>query len=45
MLWILIALVAFALLAGCKKEEAKPQERLTDVSVIKITPRDTPVTS
>ena len=45
MRWILIALVAFALLAGCKKEEAKPQERLTDVSVIKITPRDTPVTS
>jgi membrane fusion protein (multidrug efflux system) len=42
---ILIALVALALVAGCKKEEAKPQERPpTEVSVIKVTPRDTPVT-
>ena len=44
MRWILISLVAFALFAGCKKEEAKPQERPpTEVSVIKVTPRDTPV--
>ncbi|HMK14012.1 MAG TPA: efflux transporter periplasmic adaptor subunit, partial [Burkholderiales bacterium] len=40
---ILISLVALALVAGCKKEEAKPPA-IPEVSVVKVTPRDTPVT-
>ena len=43
MRWILISLTVFALLAGCKKEEAKPQA-LPEVSAIKVTARDTPIT-
>ena len=43
MRWIFVMLVAFALLGGCKKEEAKAPA-LPEVSVIKITPRDTDVT-
>ncbi|MGH8710487.1 MAG: efflux RND transporter periplasmic adaptor subunit [Burkholderiales bacterium] len=43
MRWILISLTALALLAGCKKEEAKPQA-LPEVSAIKVTSRDTPIT-
>ena len=43
MRWILISLVALALLDGCKKEEAKPQA-LPEVSAIKVTSRDTPIT-
>ena len=43
MRWILISLVAFALLAGCKKEEEKPPG-LPEVSAIKLTSHDTPIT-
>lgn len=46
--WFRIGLAAVfasaALLAGCKKEEKKPEERPpVEVSVIKTVPRDTPV--
>jgi membrane fusion protein (multidrug efflux system) len=41
---ILIALVALALVAGCKKEEAKPQQQFAEVSVMKVVPSDTPIT-
>jgi len=41
LIWLFLVLV---LLAGCKKEEAKPQERPpTEISVITVTPSDTPV--
>jgi len=43
MRWIFVTIIAFALLTGCKKEEAKPPAP-AEVSVIKVTPRDTPVT-
>src|SRR5512136_2881028 len=46
-LWISlfsIAIVLCALLAGCEKEQAKPQPPPPEVSVIKIEPRDVPVT-
>ncbi len=40
----LVTLAACALLAGCGKQEATPESRPpTDVSVIHIVPRDTPV--
>ena len=43
MRWILISLVLFVVLPGCKKQDAKPPP-LPEVSVIKVTPRDTPIT-
>jgi membrane fusion protein (multidrug efflux system) len=46
-LWVIIFLVAVvlcALFAGCKKEQPKPQAPPPAVSVIKIEPRDVPVT-
>jgi membrane fusion protein (multidrug efflux system) len=45
-LWVSIFFVAVmlcALLAGCKKEQPKPQAPPPEVSVIKIEPRDVPV--
>jgi membrane fusion protein (multidrug efflux system) len=39
-----VAVVLFGLLAGCKKEQPKPQAPPPEVSVIKIEPRDVPVT-
>lgn len=40
-----IALVGVALVAGCGKEQAKPEARpAVEVVAIKVTPRDTPVT-
>ncbi len=44
MRWLLITLAASAWLTGCENEEPKPQARPpVEVSVIKVTPRDTPV--
>jgi len=43
MRWILITIVTLALLASCKKEEAKAPP-LPEVSVINVIPRDTAVT-
>ena len=45
-LWVgifFVAVVLFGLLAGCKKEQPKPQAPPSEVSVIKIEPRDVPV--
>jgi len=45
-LWVgifFVAVVLFGLLAGCKKEQPKPQAPPPEVSVIKIEPRDVPV--
>ncbi len=39
-----VAVVLFGLLAGCKKEQPKPQAPPPEVSVIKVDPRDVPVT-
>lgn len=45
MRWLLIPALATLLLCGCGKEEAKPQAPPpTEVSAIKVEPRDTPVT-
>jgi len=42
--WLLTALVALTLLTGCKKEAATAQARpAVEVTVLKIAPRDTPV--
>jgi membrane fusion protein (multidrug efflux system) len=38
-----VAVVLFGLLAGCTKEQPKPQAPPPEVSVIKIEPRDVPV--
>ncbi len=45
MRWLLIALTVPALLAGCGKQEAKPRAvPPAEVTVLKIVPRDIPVT-
>jgi len=45
MRWLLITLAATGFLAGCEKNAAKSQERPpAEVTVIKVVPRDTPVT-
>jgi membrane fusion protein (multidrug efflux system) len=45
MRWSLVALAVSLPLAACNKEEAKPQARPpAEVSVIRVTPADTPVT-
>jgi membrane fusion protein (multidrug efflux system) len=46
-LWVrlfFVAVLLFGLLMGCKKEQPKPQAPPPAVSVIKIEPRDVPVT-
>ena len=46
-LWVnifFVAVLLFGLLVGCKKEQPKPQAPPPEVSVIKIEPRDVPVT-
>ncbi len=43
---LLVGLVSFALLSGCRSDVAKPDARpAAEVSVVKIEARDTPVTS
>ena len=45
--WLTLLILSIALfdLTGCgQKEETKPQARPAEVSVVKIEPRDTPVT-
>jgi membrane fusion protein (multidrug efflux system) len=41
---VLLILNALFGLTGCGKEKVKPQARPAEVSVVKIEPRDTPVT-